>query len=596
MKLTTLKNSGIALLSLFTLISCVKDDDYELPEIKKELPSFNGSIVTFATLTSKATASVTTYTANEAIEGYVISSDEGGNFYQKIYIQNPEGTQGISVAIEEGSHYTEYPLGAKVQLRLKDLSTHLNNGGVDVGYKTYTSGKYTNVGRITKSIYKNHLFDTGERKPLTQLAKEFTSIAQAATDSNVNQLITLKNVHFPDNAVGKTFFVTPEATARDKNGTNYNLTDASGKHIIFRTSSFAKFKNQIVPAGTVNVTGVLTKFGSTYQFMISNHQDLVVVGGTVTQTQSATVETIEAATATASVFQENKLVKIHGITISKGGRPYFKLADGTLIQIYAPKEAKVSDADMEKLTTEGYELTVKGTLSDFKGTKQIKVEQASDITFGSAPTAPTYTPLDASTATLADYADGKYVKLHGTISFENKHSYIILKDNTKIQLFTANTSAISKEKNDKLKITGQEVTISGKFEDYNPAPNNVIRELIYFKDSDVVLSGTTPAPSIVALDATQATLANFTNNIGKTVKLTGTLVEESGKSHIKFSDGTDIQLYVPNYGKLPASFKNKMKAGTKVAITGTFKIFEDKNANKKINQIAYTKTEDVEFL
>ena len=112
----------------------------------------------------------------------------------------------------------------------------------------------------------------------------------------------------------------------------------------------------------------------------------------------------------------------------------------------------------------------------------------------------------------------------------------------------------------------------------------------------MVLSGTTPAPSIVALDATQATLANFTNNIGKTVKLTGTLVEESGKSHIKFSDGTDIQLYVPNYGKLPASFKNKMKAGTKVAITGTFKIFEDKKANKNINQIAYTKTEDVEFL
>ena len=39
-----------------------------------------------------------------------------------------------------------------------------------------------------------------------------------------------------------------------------------------------------------------------------------------------------------------------------------------------------------------------------------------------------------------------------------------------------------------------------------------------------------------------------------------------------------------------------MKAGTKVAITGTFKIFEDKKANKNINQIAYTKTEDVEFL
>lgn len=598
MKLTTLKNSGIALLSLFTLISCVKDDDYELPEIKKELPKFDGTIVPFASVANKTTATVATYTANEAIEGYVISSDEGGNFYQKIYIQSADGTQGVSVAIEEGNHYLEFPLGAKVQLRLKDLSTQLNNAAVDIGYKTYTSGNYTNVGRIPKSLYKNYLFDTGERKPVAQLAKEFTSIAEAATDAHLNQLITLKNVHFPIKSVGKTLYDKGNLAGK---ATNYNLTDAAGKHLIFRTSDHAKFKDEKVPAGTVNVTGVLTKFNKDYQFLISNYTDLVVVGGTVTQTQTATVETIEAATANASIYEKDKVVKIHGTSITKGGKAHFKLSDETLIQVYINnKNTKISNEVKEKLATEGYELTVKGKLGEYNGTKQIEVSEEADIVFGTAPAAPTYTPLEATTATVADYANGKYVKLHGNITVEGKHSYIVLKDNTKIQLYAANFGSISKEKAEKLKVAGQEVTISGKFEEYNPNPNEVVRELIYVKDTDIELGTAStpqpPTPAITAIDAAQAKSADFTNNIGKAVKLTGTLVDENGKSHIKFSDGTDLQLYVPNYGKLPASFKNKMKAGAKVAITGTFKIFDDKKNNKKINQIAYTKVEDVEFL
>ena len=94
MKLNVLRPMAVALLSLFAITSCVKDDDYEIPDpnAKKVLPTFNGSVVSFATVVAKATNSVVTYTADEAIEGYVISSDEGGNFYKKIYIENEDKT------------------------------------------------------------------------------------------------------------------------------------------------------------------------------------------------------------------------------------------------------------------------------------------------------------------------------------------------------------------------------------------------------------------------------------------------------------------------------------------------------------------------
>lgn len=80
MKLNVLKNTAIAFISLCTVMSCVKDDDYELPDNKKVLPAFAGRVVSFSDVASRTTATIKTYSADEAIEGYVISSDEGGNF------------------------------------------------------------------------------------------------------------------------------------------------------------------------------------------------------------------------------------------------------------------------------------------------------------------------------------------------------------------------------------------------------------------------------------------------------------------------------------------------------------------------------------
>lgn len=47
--------------------------------------------------------------------------------------------------------------------------------------------------------------------------------------------------------------------------------------IHYLQDSYAKFKDEKVPAGEVEVTGA-TKFNKDYQFMISNYADLVVKG------------------------------------------------------------------------------------------------------------------------------------------------------------------------------------------------------------------------------------------------------------------------------------------------------------------------------
>ena len=603
MKLNLLKPVAIALLTAFAITSCVKDDDYDIPDPngKKPLPDYSGQVVSFANVLTKVTASVATYTADEAIEGYVISSDEGGNFYKKIYIQNADKNQGLSVAIDKSGLYTEFPVGAKVQLRLKDLTTQLNNSAIEVGHGTYTakSGRVS-VGTMAEAIYKKHLFDTGERKTVAELAKVSNSIQEVSTEAHVDQLITLKGVHFPTDAVGKTLYDKSNALG---GATNYKLTDANGKTIIFRTSSYAKFKDEKVPAGEVEVTGVLTKFNKDYQFMISNYADLVVKGGTSTSTQtgtqtSTTVVTLEASNATVADYVVGKTVKLHGTTVVKSGRTYIVFKDGTEIQVFSAKGVTISDAAKEKLATEGYEINVTGVFTDYalkNGTvvKEILYSKESDIEFIKAPAAITYVDVDATTATLAsDYQVGKHVNLkNATLKVEGGKSYVVFSDGNKIQLYSPNLKSFSKDAQTKLGTDGQKFTsIKGKFEDYT-ANGNTVHQLVYAVEGDIVFG---EAPNIPELNASTATVADF--QIGKVVKLTGNITLKNGRSTIVFTtDNTEIQLTTKGYNDLPDEFKTKISTeGKKVIVKGTFTQFKDKKKNT-FKQLRYDSTDDVQF-
>lgn len=609
MKLNVLKPVAIALLTAFAITSCVKDDDYDIPDPngKKPLPDYSGQVVSFANVLTKVTASVATYTADEAIEGYVISSDEGGNFYKKIYIQNADKNQGLSVAIDKSGLYTEFPVGAKVQLRLKDLTTQLNNSAIEVGHGTYTakSGRVS-VGTMAEAIYKKHLFDTGERKTVAELAKVSNSIQEVSTEAHVDQLITLKGVHFPTDAVGKTLYDKSNALG---GATNYKLTDANGKTIIFRTSSYAKFKDEKVPAGEVEVTGVLTKFNKDYQFMISNYADLVVKGGTSTSTQtgtqtSTTVETLEASNATVADYVVGKTVKLHGTTVVKSGRTYIVFKDGTEIQVFSAKGVTISDAAKEKLATEGYEINVTGVFTDYalkNGTvvKEILYSKESDIEFIKAPAAITYVDVDATTATLAsDYQVGKHVNLkNATLKVEGGKSYVLFSDGNKIQLYSPNLKSFSKDAQTKLGTDGQKLTsIKGKFEDYS-VNGNTVHQLVYAVEGDIVF-GDTPVVQLPELNAATATVADFNKYKDKKVKLEGTITVKGSSSFIVFTtDNTEIQLYATNtvFKALSKETKAKLKtAGTKLIVIGTLGEHTNKN-NVTTKQIKYEKETDLDF-
>ena len=69
------------------------------------------------------------------IEAYVISSDEGGNFYKQLVIQDaPENpTAAIVVQVDKNPLFTQYEFGRKVYIKLNGLSVGEDNGVIQLG-------------------------------------------------------------------------------------------------------------------------------------------------------------------------------------------------------------------------------------------------------------------------------------------------------------------------------------------------------------------------------------------------------------------------------------------------------------------------------
>lgn len=80
---------------LLIFMSCVQDDDYGIPNISNEEPDIsNQQIVTFKAIKSLYEQAVnggneTAFIFDDVyIEGYVVSSDKAGNFFEELIIQN----------------------------------------------------------------------------------------------------------------------------------------------------------------------------------------------------------------------------------------------------------------------------------------------------------------------------------------------------------------------------------------------------------------------------------------------------------------------------------------------------------------------------
>lgn len=199
------------------------------------------------------------------IAARVISSDKSGSVFKALYVQ--DDTDAIAFSIDASKLYNTYPVGQMLLINLTGMSIGKYAGMVQLG----DPGEYNGtpqVDRMSLSTFRAHTKIAGKPDAAAVKTTDATIAEIAAigkTDAAGIQkwqarLVKFTGVHF-ENGGSQTFVVGSAIT-------NQALLDAQGKSIIVRTSQYADFGGNTLPAGTGNVTGLLSYFNGTWQLLL----------------------------------------------------------------------------------------------------------------------------------------------------------------------------------------------------------------------------------------------------------------------------------------------------------------------------------------
>ena len=258
----------LIILSL-TIFSCI-DREFETPNLDEACTNLTVT-KTVAEIYTLATAVPVLYTANDVIEGYVTSSDVGGNFFKSISFVSTDGLLGFSVPVDQVTLFANYQPGRKVFVKLQGKYISKDHDGLVIGNQNINPSFPAGLSRLFLSEYRNVLTIGCEKKNENEILLTGLTISQAVNNANLNKLIEFDNVQFKDAFVGKTYYNAQNDLG---SATNNEIVGTNGNSVIVRVSLYATFNSQIIPGNSGKIRGVLTKFNGTFQFMVRDILDI----------------------------------------------------------------------------------------------------------------------------------------------------------------------------------------------------------------------------------------------------------------------------------------------------------------------------------
>lgn len=257
---------------LFT--GCVQDDDWETPQVicESKFPAPNITMVDFVAL-APSTGSVL-LDQDYLFDGYVVSSDENGNFFKTISFQDsPSNPQvGLQVEIDKSANYSDFPIGSHIRISAKGLRLGTDKGIIKIG----SNDKNFPIGRIPSSLISRFLsgvcigngLDVQKIIPL-----QLPSLSEAKQQKYVNMLVTVPNVQFGILELGKTYLDFQSGAGVD---TDRKIEDNTGSTSILRNAGFVTFGNELLPKGNGALIFVVSKFNNSYQMLIRGLFDVQI--------------------------------------------------------------------------------------------------------------------------------------------------------------------------------------------------------------------------------------------------------------------------------------------------------------------------------
>ncbi|RRO24333.1 DUF5689 domain-containing protein [Flavobacteriaceae bacterium 14752] len=274
MKTISFKLTFLLILALGLITtSCVEDDDFAIPDVTVTDPEIDGELVSISSILGTIEQNQGenfTIESNIYVEGYVISSDEGGNFFEELIIQDkPENpTAGIRISVNVNPLFTKYNFGRKVFVKLEGLTVGITNGVGAIG--TVDGNR---IGQIQESQAEDVILRTSETAEIVPLP---VSISDFSNDLE-NLYVELSNVQFPRSSVLVDEPLTFAAEPEDEfDGERVLESCDSGNTTIVSTSTFSDFRFLTLPSQAGSMAGVLSRdfFDDFYIFALNTTETI----------------------------------------------------------------------------------------------------------------------------------------------------------------------------------------------------------------------------------------------------------------------------------------------------------------------------------
>lgn len=181
------------------------------------------------------------------IETYVISSDQAGNIFNTLHLQdkpvNP--TAGLQLELELRDSYLFFQPGDKVFLLLKGLYLGKSKGLFKLG-SAYSTFGTLQPGRLPKHRIFTHIVKSCDQPSSLQPQK--ISVDEIPVQP-LNTLVRIEEMEFAEEELDSNYAQKHEPTLR-------KLTDCQDNEIRILNSGYSNFYAETLPAGMGSITAI----------------------------------------------------------------------------------------------------------------------------------------------------------------------------------------------------------------------------------------------------------------------------------------------------------------------------------------------------
>lgn len=262
-KITNMKKIAIIVIALATILTgCnLEPDVAPMPTFVGEANTTIAELLAMHDIGSEDSFDSIPMGSNIIICGYVTTSDEWGNNYKYLNIEDETG--GIQIKIDNKALYNKYKIGQKLYVKCDGL--------VLGDYRKLPQlGLWANGSMQAIPSFKTYLYIFPDGAPTGGFNPIDMTTIPSANDipaTNYNRRVRL---------IGATFVEGGIATFSDPGAaTSHDIKMSDGTTITMRTSNYATFANETLPVGTGEITGILTRYNNYVQIVINNPGDLV---------------------------------------------------------------------------------------------------------------------------------------------------------------------------------------------------------------------------------------------------------------------------------------------------------------------------------